>query len=232
MIGRVSEIFVSVQGEGIYAGTPMVFVRFAGCNLNCDYCDTPESRLAVYGKVYTADEIKETVEKELEENKTVSLISFTGGEPLLQPEIISQVISHFRDSRIKTYLDTNGTLPEKFSTIADIIDYVAMDIKLPSACGIELWQVYSKFLKLAKGCVFVKIVITAKSTFDEFQKAVELISNVDTSIPLVIQPVTPIREIGSMPFKQIQVLKNYAEQKGGIENVSIVSQIHKKIGIR
>jgi len=230
MIGRISEIFTSVQGEGMYAGIPMIFVRFSGCNLQCDYCDTPLSRPVVAGKIKTVAEIIEDIEKELESKKNVSIISFTGGEPLLHAEIISEIIPHFKKRGMKTYLDTNGTLYEKFSKIANDIDYVAMDIKLPSACGVEYWQEHLEFLKIAKKNIFVKIVVTSKSTDNEFKKAVETIAAVDVSIPLVIQPVTPLGDIVSMPFEKIRILKKIAEQK--LENVSIIPQMHKKLGIR
>jgi len=230
MIGRISEIFTSVQGEGIYAGIPMVFVRFSGCNLQCDYCDTPGSRPAVAGKIKTAAEIIDIIESELEAAKNVSIISFTGGEPLLHAEIISEIISHFKKRGIRTYLDTNGTLYEKFSKIADDIDYAAMVIKLPSACGMEYWREHSEFLKIAKNKIFIKIVLTSKSTDDEFKKAVEIISQVDISIPLVIQPVTPVGNITSMPFERIRSLKKFAETK--LENVSIIPQMHKNLGIK
>lgn len=230
MIGRISEIFTSIQGEGIYAGIQMVFVRFSGCNLQCDYCDTPLSRPAVAGKIKTVTEIIENIEKELEAAKNVSIISFTGGEPLLHAEIISEIIPHFKKRGIKTYLDTNGTLHEKFSKIADDMDYVAMDIKLPSACSQDYWREHIEFLKIAKKNVFVKIVVTSKSTDNEFKKAVETIAAVDVSIPLVIQPVTPVKNVDAMPFERIRALKKFAETK--LENVSIIPQMHKKLGIR
>ncbi|PKM92826.1 MAG: 7-carboxy-7-deazaguanine synthase QueE [Elusimicrobia bacterium HGW-Elusimicrobia-4] len=230
MIGRISEIFTSVQGEGIYAGLPMVFVRFSGCNLQCDYCDTIGSRPAVAGKIKTVAEIIDIIEKEIEVAKNVSIISFTGGEPLLHAEIISEIIPHFKKRGIKIYLDTNGTLYEKFSKIAAGIDYVAMDIKLPSACGVEYWQEHSEFLKIAKKNIFVKIVVTSKSTDDEFKKAVGIIADVDASIPLVIQPVTPVKDVSAIPFERIRALKKFAETK--LENVSIIPQMHKKLGIK
>lgn len=230
MIGRISEIFTSIQGEGIYAGIEMVFIRFSGCNLQCDYCDTAGSRPAVAGKIKTVAEIIEDIEKELEAAKKVSIISFTGGEPLLHAEAISEIIPHFKKSGVKTYLDTNGTLYEKFSKIAGDIDYVAMDIKLPSACSQDYWREHLEFLKIAKKNIFVKIVVTSKSTDAEFKKAVETIASADVSIPLVIQPVTPVKDVNTMPFERIRAFKKFAETK--LENVSIIPQQHKKLGIR
>ena len=208
----------------------MVFVRFSGCNLRCDYCDTPLSRSIVAGEIKTVTEIVDAIKNEISVAKNVSIISFTGGEPLLHARIIIEVASHFKKDGIKIYLDTNGILYEEFSKVSDVVDYVAMDIKLPSACGLEYWQQHSEFLKIAKKSVFVKIVITLKSTNAEFKKAVMIIADVDTMIPVVIQPVTPVADIEAMPFGKICALKKFAETK--LVNVSIIPQMHKKFGIR
>jgi len=230
MTSRVFEIFSSVQGEGIYAGERMVFVRFSGCNLNCDFCDTSHCRSAESGKVHSSAQIVEGIETELKASGNTSFVSFTGGEPLLHAEMISEIAPHFNKKGIKIYIDTNGTLYENFSKIESVVDYVAMDIKLPSSCGMEYWKEHLEFLKLAKKNVFVKIVITARTTRDEFERAVDIIAGVDLSIPLVIMPVTPIKCVESMPFEKIRALKKIAEKK--LTNVSIIPQMHKKLGIR
>ncbi|OGS46990.1 MAG: hypothetical protein A2539_09090 [Elusimicrobia bacterium RIFOXYD2_FULL_34_15] len=230
MTGRILEIFSSIQGEGIYAGTPMVFVRFTGCNLNCDYCDTPESQKLEKGNILTTEEIISKIEQELSLSKKTSIISFTGGEPVLHAEIISDIIHNFKSKGIKSYIDTNGTLCENFSKIVDIIDYVAMDIKLPSSCEAEFWREHLEFLKMSKNKTFIKIVLTAKTAYNEFRKAIEIIEQVDSSIPLVLQPVTVIRNIEPMPFDVVRAFRKLAEEK--LANVSIIPQTHKKKGIR
>ncbi|TSA23753.1 radical SAM protein, partial [bacterium] len=73
---ELSEIFYSLQGESSYAGLPCVFVRLAGCNLRCTYCDTqyayePEFTLSI-----------EDIVKEVEKYHPVKLVEITGGEPL------------------------------------------------------------------------------------------------------------------------------------------------------
>ncbi|MBN1383768.1 MAG: 7-carboxy-7-deazaguanine synthase QueE [Elusimicrobia bacterium] len=230
MIGRVAEIFSSIQGEGIYVGTPMVFIRFSGCNLQCSYCDTTMFRNAVAGKALILDEIISRTEKELEDAKNISIISLTGGEPLLQVEVLAEIIRHFRNEGIKIYLETNGTLYEKFSKIADIVDYTAMDIKLPSACGTECYKEHLAFLKAVKNDVFIKIVLTTKTTTSEFEKAVTVVERVNKSIPVVLMPATQVEKIKPMSFNNVRSLKGIAEQK--LENVSIIPQKHKEMGIR
>jgi 7-carboxy-7-deazaguanine synthase len=86
----ITEIFRSIQGEGTRAGLPCIFVRLTGCNLRCTWCDTA---YAFYGgKQITIDEVCEKV-RELSSPSTangneIRLLELTGGEPLLQPEVI------------------------------------------------------------------------------------------------------------------------------------------------
>jgi 7-carboxy-7-deazaguanine synthase len=86
----ITEIFRSIQGEGTRAGLSCIFVRLTGCNLRCTWCDTA---YAFYGgKQITIDEVCEKV-RELSLPSTangneIRLVELTGGEPLLQPEVI------------------------------------------------------------------------------------------------------------------------------------------------
>jgi len=97
---KVHEIFYSLQGEGHWMGTPMIFVRFFGCNLTCKWCDTPQ----VNYREMTAREIHE----EVDSLNPSAPICFTGGEPLLQLDEV--LINEFRGQRF-IHLETNGTLP-------------------------------------------------------------------------------------------------------------------------
>ncbi len=80
---RIADLFVSVQGEGRYAGTRSAFVRTTGCNLRCTYCDTPYTSWSPAGEWKTQrDLIDEIARLECEH------VVLTGGEPLLQPAIV------------------------------------------------------------------------------------------------------------------------------------------------
>ena len=80
---RISEIYKSIQGEGEHTGTPSVFLRTTGCNLRCWYCDTPFTSWAPEGdRRSVADIVRETLAFNCEH------VVVTGGEPLLQPDIV------------------------------------------------------------------------------------------------------------------------------------------------
>ena len=97
---KINEIFYSIQGEGFFTGTPAVFVRFAGCNLACDFCDTNHQSY----KEYTEDETIAEIKK-----YTVDHVVLTGGEPTLQ--ITKSFIDKLHEAGKFIQVETNGTIP-------------------------------------------------------------------------------------------------------------------------
>ena len=95
---RINEIFHSLQGEGRFTGTPVIFVRFSGCNLQCSFCDT---KFDSYTE-YTGDELLSVVKK-----YPCKRIVFTGGEPTLQ--IDQELFNAFKNEEYKLHIETNGT---------------------------------------------------------------------------------------------------------------------------
>lgn len=105
----VSESFYSIQGEGSYAGTPAVFLRLAGCNLDCSWCDTAE--VWRKGRLYNREELHALfTEKGYYDalNKRAHLV-ITGGEPLLQQETIRYMMDTLPWEHI-IEIETNGTI--------------------------------------------------------------------------------------------------------------------------
>jgi organic radical activating enzyme len=98
----LAEIFYSIQGEGTWTGTPAVFVRLAGCNLACDFCDTDYSTQAYA----TVDAIVRMIRDAGDDCPTVIL---TGGEPLAQSESLSLIAALQRDGR-RVHVESNGTV--------------------------------------------------------------------------------------------------------------------------
>ncbi len=233
---NLAEVFSGIQGEGLFTGFRQLFIRFAGCNLRCRYCDTPfaqevstEYRWDVEGGEWKVGRNPISVGELIEIIKGLHThchsISLTGGEPLLQTEFITEFLSSLSPplSLLPIYLETNGILPENLKKIVKYLDIIAADIKLPSSTGLgRSWEEHQEFLSIAKGChLFVKVVVTSKTTLEDVERAVSLIKEVQPQIPLVLQPDT-----GHPPPKE--ALFEYERiAKVSLNEVRIIPQIHR-----
>ena len=99
---QLAEIFYSIQGEGLWSGTPAVFVRLAGCNLACDFCDTD------YSLKFLATP-QQVVEKVREMGGECPMVILTGGEPLAQRETLELIEALRADGR-RVHIESNGTI--------------------------------------------------------------------------------------------------------------------------
>jgi organic radical activating enzyme len=99
---QLAEIFYSVQGEGTWTGTPAVFVRLAGCNLACDFCDTDYSTKFFAG-------VDEVVARVRDAGGECPMVVLTGGEPLAQAQTPALIDALRRDGR-RVHVESNGTI--------------------------------------------------------------------------------------------------------------------------
>ena len=121
---QITEIFRSIQGESTYAGLPCIFVRLTGCNLRCTWCDTA---YAFYGgKPMSVDEVTEVVRgfSELNGQRRVNLVEITGGEPLLQKEVVP-LMERLLGRGYQVLVETSGerfigNLPPEVIRIVDV----------------------------------------------------------------------------------------------------------------
>lgn len=120
---KVHEIFYSIQGETTTSGFPSLFIRLAGCNLNCSWCDTPKAKEG--GREMDVDSIIDEVNK----NRPFHHVTLTGGEPLLQDGAI-HLLQRLSEEGYTTQVETNGTVV--FGTIPDNVRIIT-DIKTPSS---------------------------------------------------------------------------------------------------
>ena len=204
------ELFSSIQGEGLLVGLRQIFVRFVGCNLDCDYCDT-SAALNSYPPEFCAIEKTPGRRDFVNIVNPVTLdhvlgvianwqkgwpgthhsISLTGGEPLLQVNTLRVWLPELK-SVLPIYLETNGILHENLLEIIEHLDFIGMDVKLPSTSGQSgLWEQHRLFMNIAaRKNVFVKVVIDEKTQDWEIVRTCEIISSVDREIPLILQPRT------------------------------------------
>lgn len=167
MICKVVETFISINGEGQHAGELALFIRFAGCNLNCNYCDT---RWANQPDV-VYQEMTETEIKALVTDSGVRNVTLTGGEPLLQPGMyqLLETMGSLPDIRIE--IETNGSV--------DIGPYMTLirrpaftlDYKLPGS-GMEAGMNTENYRYLTKEDT-VKFVISDKADLTRAREIIE-----------------------------------------------------------
>jgi 7-carboxy-7-deazaguanine synthase len=118
------ELYKSVQGESSFTGLPCIFVRLAGCNLRCAWCDSEYTFTG--GKPFTADEIV----AQIEALAPCRLIEFTGGEPMLQARELLPLMERLIASGYTLMMETSGERP-----LADVPKAVhkIVDVKCPGA---------------------------------------------------------------------------------------------------
>lgn len=223
MKGKISEVFPSVQGEGLYLGVRQIFVRFFGCNLRCRFCDTKPDAFLEYEPRELFREIKLY-------GKKFHSVAFTGGEPLLQKEFLKSILKLTSKQNYKNYLETNGTLPEALKEVIGYVDVVAMDIKLPSSAGTTgLWQRHELFLNVAaKKDMFVKAIICSSTTQEDLLQAAGLFKKAGRSSILVLQP-----DNNAEPQALEEKLGTFRDlcRKEKV-TACVIPQVHKIAGIR
>lgn len=229
MTANILEVFQSIQGEGKYAGVNQVFVRFFECNMHCHWCDTPHSigdTTRKYREVTLEDLLKE-IKAAWPGSHSVTL---TGGEPLLQADVLAALIPELHAAGMPVHLETNGILPGDLEKVIDGVDVVAMDIKMPSSTRCRpYWEEHRKFLDIARRReVFVKTVITRETDAEDLRQTVELMAAVDPAIPLILQPNT--FELGQGVMETCRQFYLTANQR--LEDVRVLPQMHKIMKVR
>lgn len=159
---KVVEKFISIDGEGPTAGALSVFVRFAGCNLRCAWCDTS------YAWDTTADVTDMSASEIADYIKSTGIchVTITGGEPLLQPGLIG-LLSRLADYQV--HIETNGAIPVEQFRVGDNIHFV-IDYKLPDS-GMEERMHLPNLASVRKTDAY-KFVIASNRDLDKAVKIV------------------------------------------------------------
>ena len=226
---NISEIFLSFQGEGPFIGSRQLFVRFFGCNLNCLYCDTLLSNY----KKYTIDTL---LNKLLEFNNLYNELTLTGGEPLLWNKFLKHFLPIFKKHvNVPIYLETNGTLDMELKDILDWVDIISMDFKFPSSSNesYDFWDAHKRFIDFSKTKdLIVKVVITDATKIDDIKKMGQIFLETKVNVPIILQPVTVTGASVNVPDDEMLLYFKEYIKKEITQDVNIIGQIHKIMGVR
>ena len=155
---QVTEIFYSLQGEGLFLGIPAVFLRLSGCNLRCKWCDTKYAWNPKNAKQMEVTEIAKVIKKYPAKHLVI-----TGGEPLLQQQEILSLIKKLKNYYIE--IETNGTIK---STLGNYVNLYSCSPKLTHAKTLNL-----PLQKFPEEKTFYKFVIASPSDIEEVKNFIE-----------------------------------------------------------
>lgn len=215
---RLAEHFVSINGEGRRAGELSLFLRFTGCNLRCDWCDTmwANDKDAPHTPV-TAAELAD-IAKSAIETYGVRNVTLTGGEPLLQEDFVT-LCSELASLGLSVEIETNGSVPLKsFLRECGLClcrPSITMDYKLPSS-GMEQKMCTENFGQMISSDT-LKFVCGSR---EDLVRAAEILEEYQPECAVYFSPVFGRIE----PAEMVEFMK---ERKLG--KVRLQLQLHKFI---
>ncbi len=202
---KITEIFPSIQGEGLRQGEPTHFVRLAGCNLRCAFCDTKYAWEE--GKEYTTQDILERIKKN-QRRFPADWVCLTGGEPLLQD--LSEFVWLLKQEGFLVQVETNATTYRRLA-----VDWYSVSPKPEEYFYRPEFKTKAKEVKiiLTKG-LDIRVVQRLREEFPE-------------ETPLLLQPVSNRK--WSMNLG-VRLLKEASRE--GLKNIKLSAQLHKIFNFR
>lgn len=213
---NILEIFDSIQGEGVYTGYPTTFIRLAGCNLKCKYCDTKESWDKQGGKEWDLEDLKQKLMGYPMEHH----FCITGGEPFLQKKAVIELAEWLIDSCYKVNIETNGTF--RVTGLHDDA-ILTMDFKCPSS-GMYQESTIGNICALGSQDE-VKFVV---GTGEDLELVQEILRDHYISATKIISPIIGEGFDEDILQQIIFKLKHFTE----FDDVKLGYQIHKLIGVK
>ena len=207
----IFEIFNSIEGEGIRTGAPVTFIRLAGCNLRCSYCDTCYAQEKEQGNLMRLGDVLNLVK--------FKNVTITGGEPLLQGAALTSLIGTLKGHQVN--IETNGSIDLKpFLPVREETNVIfTMDYKLAGS-GVEKSMLLSNIPLLQEQDV-LKFVVTDLREFGQIE---EILTFIPLYAKVFISPCW-----GSVDNQQLVKAVMELQQKVPDSDIRFQLQLHKLV---
>jgi organic radical activating enzyme len=202
---KITEIFSSIQGEGLRQGEPTLFIRFAGCNLKCSFCDTKYAWKQ--GHPYSVSQVLDVIKKK-KQTYPAQWICLTGGEPLVQD--IADLTRKLKKEGLKIQVETNGTL---YRTLP--VDWYSVSPK-PNE--------YDCRPEYREKAAEVKVVVTQNLDLESIRRLRKMFPE---KTPFLLQPQSNRKWSRNLGIRLLE-----QSLKAGMKNIRLSVQLHKIIGLR
>ncbi|TET66765.1 MAG: 7-carboxy-7-deazaguanine synthase QueE [Candidatus Aminicenantes bacterium] len=202
---KITEIFSSIQGEGLRQGEASIFIRLSGCNLKCAFCDTKYAWEG--GKEMLTTHVVEKAKK-LRKQLPTKWVCLTGGEPLLQD--VKALVKTLKEENFKVQVETNATIYRSLS-----VDWYTVS---PKPENYFYQPVYRKRAKE------VKVVVTKGLEFGVVQT---LRQEFPDKIPILLQPQSNMKWSMNLGIKLLR-----QALQADLKNIRLSIQLHKIYGLR
>lgn len=209
----VNEIFMSIDGEGKTAGMLTTFVRLAGCNLRCQWCDTAYAFSKKQGENMEVEDIVERIH--------THAVTLTGGEPLAQKEAV-KLVDALTKRGIAVNVETNGSkyIVPLFEVTEPRLVTVTMDWKLNSS-GMESYMHAANLIALRKRDV-LKFVVGSQT---DLIRAHDIVKNTPMACRIYLSPVFGAIE----PVELVNAVKQWHAEGMDVSRIRVQLQLHKII---
>ena len=153
---KIQELFTSIQGESTWAGLRCFFIRLAGCNLRCSYCDTRKAQTCETAVEMTVDEVVGEAMR-----AAPPLIEITGGEPMMQADALCMLVERLLSlKRHRILIETNGSFDLSYLP-GEVIRIV--DCKTPSSGESE--KMFTENFRNLRSFDEVKFVLSDRADY-------------------------------------------------------------------
>lgn len=243
----VVELFSGIQGEGTHVGRRQIFLRLAGCNLQCGYCDQPEARRAParalieqspgsrrfvkMSNPLSAKAVRDAILRLHHPLHLHEALAVTGGEPLLHSVFLAALLPAVRNAGLPVFLETNGTRARELARLRSCVDIVSMDIKLRSATGRAMpSKAHEQFLRVASKSgaeLYVKAVVASTTTTREIANAARMARTAVGDVPLILQPATRTGSRRPRPPEPALLLQLQEAALAHLSDVRVIPQTHR-----